>query len=326
MIDTGGSISRRTFLGAAASCSAHLMFLTRGATLRGASPFSWGNSAHVVAQEPWGRLEQVGEGLWALVSTPLEDRTTLCNGGIVAGTAGTLVVESYASPKGATWMAERARDLTGKWPSHVVVTHFHGDHTGGIEGFGVSGTPHILATKKTQELVMEQDARSEVEELRRKMIADITILNPTSATDIDLGGREVHIIPRAGHTPSDVSIELAEPSTVWCGDLVWNHMFPNYRDAIPSLLSQSVRDLVRSRETTYVPGHGPLAGRKDLASYVQVIDLVEVAGRRAFELGVPAAEAAQDFSLPPSLGEWMMFSPRYYEVALGAWERELKSQ
>jgi glyoxylase-like metal-dependent hydrolase (beta-lactamase superfamily II) len=326
MIETDGCVSRRTFLGAAASCSAHLLFLASGATSWGALPFARSNSAQVVVQQPWGRLERVGEGLWALISTPLEDRTTLCNGGIIAGAAGTLVVESYASPKGATWMAERARDLTGKWPSHVVLTHFHGDHTGGIEGFAVSGTPRILATETTRDLVVEQDARREVEELRRKMIADVTIINPTSVTHIDLGGRVVHIVPREGHTPSDVSIELEEPSVVWCGDLVWNHMFPNYRDAIPSLLSQSVRDLTRSRETVYVPGHGPLADRKDLDSYVQVIDLVEIAARLAFEQGVPAVTAAEGFSLPLSVGEWMMFSPRYYEVALSAWERELESQ
>jgi glyoxylase-like metal-dependent hydrolase (beta-lactamase superfamily II) len=158
------------------------------------------------------------------------------------------------------------------------------------------------------------------------MLADVTILNPTSASSIDVGGRTVRIVPREGHTPSDVSVELDEPSIVWCGDLVWNRMFPNYRDAIPSRLSQSVRALSRSSDTVYVPGHGPLADAADLDRYTQVIDRVEVAARRAFEQGVPAAATAQEFNLPSSLGEWMMFSPRYYEVALSAWERELKGQ
>ena len=31
------------------------------------------------ASEPWGRLERVAEGIWALVSTPLQDRTTVVN-------------------------------------------------------------------------------------------------------------------------------------------------------------------------------------------------------------------------------------------------------
>jgi len=56
---------------------------------------------------------------------------------------------------------------------------------------------------------------------------------------------------------------------------------------------------------------------------VQVIDAVEGAARRAVEAGRPAAQAAESFALPASLGEWMLFSPRYFEVAFAAWEREL---
>jgi hypothetical protein len=35
-------------------------------------------------------------------------------------------------------------------------------------------------------------------------------------------------------------------------------------------------------------------------------------------------EAAKTFALPPALGEWTMFGSRYAEVALSAWERELR--
>jgi hypothetical protein len=103
-------------------------------------------------------------------------------------------------------------------------------------------------------------------------------------------------------------------------------MFPNYRDAIPSRLSREVRALRRAEVATYVPGHGPLADSRDIERYVQVIDHVEATARRAFAAGIPAPEAARDFSLPASLGEWHMFSSRYFEIALGAWERELKGQ
>jgi glyoxylase-like metal-dependent hydrolase (beta-lactamase superfamily II) len=288
---------------------------------------SLGQGRPVVVEVPWGRLEQVGEGLWALISTPLTgDRTTLCNGGIIVGSAGTLVVESFASPTGAAWMAEQARALTGRWPTHVVLTHFHGDHTYGIEGYEASATPDLIATEVTRELVLRADAERGVgnDSLRRRMLADVVILDPVSATDIDLGGRSVRVVPRQGHTPSDVTVELDDPSVVWCGDLVWNRMFPNYRDAVPSRLSRDVRALVRSHDSVYVPGHGPLAGTSDLESYMEVIDLVEQAARRAHERGIAAAQAAEDFQIPESLGEWTMFSPRYHEVALSAWEKELR--
>ena len=322
------TLTRRDFVGAATSCGAHMMFIASGLP-RSAERFLGTASGQVVADKPWGRLEQVGEGLWALISTPLDgDRTTLCNGGIVAGTDGLMVIESFASPDGARWMAEQAHTLTGRWPSHVVLTHFHGDHTGGIAGFAGEATPQILATTVTRNLVQQSDARSDRDAgpLKARMLADVAIVNPVSATRIDLGGRTVQIVPREGHTPSDLTIEVDDPSVVWCGDLVWNRMFPNYRDAIPSRLSRDVRALVREAGTIYVPGHGPLADSSDLERFIEVIDTVEIAARDAFDRGVTAGQAAQEFSLPDSLGEWVMFSPRYYEVALGAWERDLSNR
>jgi glyoxylase-like metal-dependent hydrolase (beta-lactamase superfamily II) len=223
-------------------------------------------------------------------------------------------------------MAEQARVLAGRWPTHIVLTHFHGDHTYGIEGYDSSSALAVMATEVTRALVRQSDSGREVASAltRERMLADVVILHPTLDTEVDLGGRSVRVVPREGHTPSDVTVELDDPSVVFCGDLVWNHMFPNYRDAVPSRLSRDVRALVRSRESVYVPGHGPLADADDLVSYTAVIDHVELTARRAHENGISAARAAEDFRLPDSLGEWTVFSPRYYQVALGAWEKELR--
>ena len=76
-----------------------------------------------MASEPRGRIEEITDGIWTLVSNPLEDRTTLCNGGIVTGRAGVVVIESLASDEGALWMAQQAMRLTGRVPTHVIVTH-----------------------------------------------------------------------------------------------------------------------------------------------------------------------------------------------------------
>jgi glyoxylase-like metal-dependent hydrolase (beta-lactamase superfamily II) len=322
------SVTRREFIGTAASCSAHLMFVAPSIAYA-ARGFATSLQRRVVAQEPWGRLESLGPGTWSLISTPLDgDGTTLCNGGIIEGRDGVVLIESYATPAGAAWMARQARELTGKWPSHVVLTHFHADHTGGLGGLHGIDTPQILTTRLTRNLTLDSKAVQDRgrTSLEARMLADVVILDPSEPTEIDLGGRAVKIVPREGHTPSDVTVEATHQDTVWCGDLVWNRMFPNYRDAIPSRLSQHVRALKRASGAIYVPGHGPLADTADLQRYVDVIDHVEAAARKAFAEGIPAPVAASEFSLPPSLGEWHMFSPRYYEVALGAWERELKSQ
>src|SRR6185503_10959226 len=83
----------------------------------------------VVAAEPWARLEQLGDGVWAVISTPLaggsDAMRTFSNGGIVSGRSGVLVIEGFASDAGASWIAESARVLTGRTPTHVILTHYH---------------------------------------------------------------------------------------------------------------------------------------------------------------------------------------------------------
>src|SRR5262245_60842830 len=94
--------TRRDFLAASGSCIAHVAIASAllPPSLRHRL---WRESSnHTVAVEPFGRLEKIGEGAWALISTPLTgDRTTLCNGGIIAGRSGVVAVEGFFQKLGA---------------------------------------------------------------------------------------------------------------------------------------------------------------------------------------------------------------------------------
>ena len=54
-----------------------------------------------------------------------------------------------------------------------------------------------------------------------------------------------------------------------------------------------------------------------------VIDEIEKAARAGRATGKTAAEAAAAFKLPDSVGKWVLFSPQYFERAIGAWYKEL---
>jgi glyoxylase-like metal-dependent hydrolase (beta-lactamase superfamily II) len=309
--------TRRDFIARAASCALHVGLMAA------AAPFgvrrAWASQVRfpVVAAEPWGRLEQIADGVWALVSTPLTDRATFCNGGIVAGRAGVVVVEGFGSEAGARWMVEQATRLSRRRPTHLVITHYHSDHTAGLAGVRAAGMD-VIATDVTRDLIRDRNAGTPPE-----MLGEMIVLQGRRPTEIDLGDRSLIVVPRRGHTDSDVSIEVPEERVVFCGDLVWNGMFPNYVDASPSRLSQEVRILRAAGAAAYVPGHGPLADASDLDAYIGLLDHVEDAARRALERGLSAEEAGAAYRLPDALDTWTLFSPGYFSRALGAWMAEL---
>jgi glyoxylase-like metal-dependent hydrolase (beta-lactamase superfamily II) len=313
--------TRRRFLQRTGSCAAHLSLMAAASSWLPRRLWAAQERFPVVAREPWGRLEQVAEGIWALVSTPMEDRTTLCNGGIIAGRSGVALVESFASDAGVRWMAGEALRLTGMRPTHVIVTHYHGDHSGGLRGAAEGGGSEIVTTPVTRDLIEARNSDPATD-----VLAEARLIRGQRSWEFDLGGRSVHVVPRRGHTDSDLSVQVYDPDVIFCGDLVWNHMFPNYVDATPSRLSGAVRMLRAMDAQTYVPGHGSLADVAAMDRYIDLLDSVEAAARRAMERGMSAEEAGAEYAVPEALGEWTLFNPRYFERAIGAWMGERPSR
>lgn len=316
---------RRTFLTRTGGCLAQLAVLDAMGWM-GPGLFAADRPTRIVQEVPWGRLEEVAEGVWSLISTPLEDRRTLCNGGIVQGRDGVVMIEAFASDEGAVWMAERARALTGRWPDHVVVTHYHGDHVAGLAGArSTEGPPGAHLTAVTRDLTREQalsgDATALVEALE-----GVTLVPADSEVRLDLGGRVLRLVPRSGHTASDVTVELEDPSVVFCGDLVWHRYFPNFMDTRPSELTAAVRGLTRERSTTYVPGHGPLSDSADLDRFRDFLEVLESHARTSLEAGRSLEEAAETLVLPEPFAEWYQFSRGYPQRAMERWYRDLRGE
>ena len=316
-------VSRRAFLAQSGSCAAHIAIAAALSPAAARALWAAKPAGVVVAQEPFGRLEKVADGVWALISTPLTgDRTTLSNGGLIAGRSGVLAIEGFFQPGGARWLAERSRELTGKWPTHVAITHYHSDHANGVAGYRSDhSSPAIHATERTRTDVLEKNQPADQE--RSAALRDVVMVSAEQETRIDLGNRAVNIVPRAGHTSSDLSIELDDPDVVFCGDLVWNGMFPNYVDAMPSQLAKAVGAMRRERGTTYIPGHGDVANETDYTRYQSMLDEIERAARDAHKEGRSAADAGAAYSLPESLGEWTLFGRTFFQRAFEAWHKEL---
>lgn len=314
--------TRRAFFREGVSCAAHLALASALAPAPGRRLWAQQSVGPVIANEPFGRLERVADGIWALISTPFSgDLTTISNGGIIAGRSGVVAIEGFMSPEGARWLATKAKEVAGRWPTHVVVTHYHADHSNGVAGYlGAGVAPAVYATGETVRAVLAKNLPAD--DARRSALSTVIAPDGTAA-DIDLGGRRVRLLRRRGHTASDLTVEVDDPSVVFTGDLVWNAMFPNYVDAAPTLLADATRALRRAGETTYVPGHGAVATDADVGRYLDMLGEVEQAARVAHASGTSAVVAGAAFKLSPAIGEWALFNPVFFQRAFEAWNREL---
>ena len=318
------STSRRDFLRVAGGCAAHLALTAAllpqvRRTALAATPGS-----RTVALEPWGRLDEVTKGVWALISDPFGgDRTTLSNGAIIAGTRGVLVTEGLFTGAGGAWMAQQAKALTGRWPTHVLLTHHHSDHADGVVGYRTAGeaSPRVLASSHTITTVRYR-ARANADLLA--MLADVQPVETSAPGCLDLGGTQVCFSALAGHTASDMAVVHDDARVVVGGDLLWNGIFPNYVDALPSTLTRSAKALQRAdARWKFVPGHGALMTSRDVGQYVALLDAVEAAARAAWDRGDTAAAAAAAWTVPESLGAWRLFGPAFMGRAFTSWYQEL---
>ncbi len=323
--------SRREFMLSSArisaGCVAHVALASACSTASSRARFT-APRHRVVATTPFAHLDLVANDTWAVVSTPFGgDRTTYANGGIIAGRSGVAVVEGFYRPAGATWLAEQARRLTGRWPTHVILTHYHTDHSGGLAGYLRDGSgPRIMATQSTRETAMAGGpVAPQVDEALARAFADVTIIPATAPGTIDLGNRVLELMSLDGHTASDVALVDRNEGVLFTGDLVWNGMFPNYVDAIPTRLASSVELLSRIGAATIVVGHGAVADKPALTRYQDLLSDVERAARAGFRNGSGAKEVAAAYSVPATLGEWMAGKPAI-ERAIDAWYKEFGAE
>jgi glyoxylase-like metal-dependent hydrolase (beta-lactamase superfamily II) len=319
--------SRRAFLLSASGCVAHVLLSAacapRGTRARWTAPLN-----PTVRTAPFVRLDAIGAGAWALVSTPLGgDRTTFANGGIIAGRSGVVVVEGFYRDAGAAWLAQQARELTGRWPTHVVLTHYHVDHASGVSAYAdnnVRPQLHVTAPTRAAALGGTPVAPARSEALTRAF-ADVVLTRTDGETRIDLGDRVVTLEPVHGHTSSDLVVHEREAAIAFSGDLVWNGMFPNYVDAQPVALHAQVDRLVSmvSKRQLLVPGHGAVADADAMRRYRGLLESLEQAARAGFSAGRSPQEAAASYVVPAALGEWMAGKPAI-ERAMQAWWRALR--
>jgi len=184
-----------------------------------------------------GPFTPLTEGVWRAVAEP--ESVTV---GLIAGTAGALVVDTGSTPERGVEIRRAAEATAGVPVIAIVITHDHYDHVGGLAAF------------------------SDVPSYGHASVAGVSV--PFSlARTIDLGGRRAEVVHFGpAHTQGDVVVVVPDADVVFAGDLIETSGPPSFEpesslDGWPKALDGMLGAL--REHTIVVPGHGDPVDRME---------------------------------------------------------------
>jgi cyclase len=308
-------------------------------------------------------LHQLAEGVYAAIA--IAGGAAYSNAGIVDLGGRTLIFDTFDNPKGAVDLKAVAEQLTGRPASHVIISHAHPDHWMGNQVFDERTsiiTTHAIREQMLpfvepiqalkadpSELlttIRENQERLATETDERKR-ASLRVSLARSQHDLDaLPGLELRfpdqtfegrlvlhgtrrtaelITQGKGHTDSDCYLALPADKVAFIGDLGFfaSQPFMVYGD--PQAWIAQLDGMAQWDVETFVPGHGPLGTKADLAlqkQYIQVLDELVV---RVIQAGGAVEDALQQ-PLPPPLDAWLTGGMNRFEANVRSAYKRLSGQ
>lgn len=231
------------------------------------------------------------------------------NIGLFIGDDGSFMVDDQFAPLTEKIIAA-VKSVGGDLPRYLINTHFHGDHSGGNQNLGQSGT--LIKSHYGVRERLAQGSFIGVFGMKSPAAARVALPTITYSENMHphLHNETVHIVHvPAAHTDGDSFVVFESANVVPTGDLFFNGFFA----FIDVANGGSVRGMIvgadailalTDADSKTIPGHGPLAIRADLQAYR---DMLATAYARLLKLkneGVSAEDAMIHAPLKDLEAKW----------------------
>ena len=155
-------------------------------------------------------------------------------------------------------VVQKIKSLSDKPVKYLILTHNHGDHSGGAAKFEAEGAQVIIST---------EDRDNFTHAANQTWLPALTY---QGRAQIVLGGKEVQLRELRGHTSGDTVVYFPAARVVCAGDLVtvpWEDipLIVNYGDGGNwTDWSKSIDEILKMDFDVLIPGHGPAINKQQL--------------------------------------------------------------
>ncbi|MCH9691680.1 MAG: MBL fold metallo-hydrolase [Gammaproteobacteria bacterium] len=198
------------------------------------------------------------------------------NIGVFTGKDGVFMVDDQYAPLSKK-IQSVLHKLSDKPLRFVINTHWHGDHTGGNENMGKVGALIVAHDNVRKRMSSKQFMQAFGTEVPAAPPSALPIVTFTDATTFYWNDDEVHVKHVApAHTDGDSIVIFKKGNVIHMGDTFFNGSYPfidlSSGGSIDGLISSAKQVLViADDQTKIIPGHGPLASKKDLQRYCDLL-------------------------------------------------------
>jgi cyclase len=238
-------------------------------------------------------------------TTKLTDHIYMLKGaggniGLCVGDDGVFLVDDQYAPLSEKIIAAIA-EITGQQVQFILNTHWHGDHTGGNENFGKTGSMLVSHANVRRRLATDQFSTFFNETVPASPDIALPVVTFTDSLTFYYNDEEIIIfhVPHA-HTDGDGAVHFPKANVVHSGDIIFFGLYP-YIDVsaggtIDGIIAGARIVLgLSDDETQIIPGHGPLLNKAQVREYIDMVEGVRdaVASEKAAGKDLAATIAAK---------------------------------
>ncbi|MBO0807008.1 MAG: MBL fold metallo-hydrolase, partial [Actinobacteria bacterium] len=244
---------------------------------------------------PVPQLTEVADDVYAYIQP--QGGWCLNNAGVLAGSDGTVVIDTVATASRAARLRESVERIAAGPVRTLVNTHHHGDHTFGNDAFGAvtivahrAARTEMAASGLGLTTMWPQVDWGEV----RLALPTLTFEDRLTLHVDDRRAELIHVGP--AHTTNDVVVWLPGERVLFAGDVVMSGATPfNLMGSISGAL-RAVAELRQLGAQTVVCGHGPVAGPEvfdETTTYLKWIQALAAHGAARRLSPLQAAQEAE---------------------------------